>query len=39
MIFLPGGARRASSEEMVTIDPRDLDAALERDSAPRVPAG
>jgi hypothetical protein len=24
---------------MVTIDPRDLDAALERDSAPRVPAG
>ena len=39
MVFLPGEATRASSEEMVTIDPRDLDAALERDGTHRIPAG
>jgi hypothetical protein len=39
MIFLPGHGPHASSVEMATIDPRDLDAALERDGAHRVPAG
>ena len=31
MIFLPGQGRQASSLEMVTIDPRDLEAAQDRD--------
>jgi hypothetical protein len=38
MIFLPGEGPHASSVEMVTIDPRDLDAALDRDTANRPPA-
>ncbi len=33
MIFLSGEGPHASSVEMVTIDPRDLEAALDRDSA------
>jgi hypothetical protein len=33
MIFVPGPGRQASSLEMVTIDPRDLEAAQDRDSA------
>ena len=31
MIFVPGPTRHASSVEMVTIDPRELQAAKERD--------
>jgi hypothetical protein len=31
MIFVPAESRRASSIEMVAIDPQDLDAAQERD--------
>ena len=31
MIFLPGQGRQASSLEMMTIDPRDLEAAQDRD--------
>jgi hypothetical protein len=34
MIFVPGPGRGAASVEMVTIDPRDLQAALERDPVP-----
>ena len=34
MIFVPPPTHGASSIEMVTIDPRDLQAALERDSVP-----
>lgn len=34
VIFVPGSAHRASSIEMVTIDPLDLQAALDRDAAP-----
>jgi hypothetical protein len=34
MIFVPGRAHGASSVEMVPIDPRDLQAALERDAVP-----
>jgi hypothetical protein len=33
MIFVPGQGRRASSVEMVAIDPADLQAAQERDVA------
>jgi hypothetical protein len=41
MIFLPGQGHQASSlVEMVTIDPRDLEAAQDRDSATnQLPAG
>ena len=40
MIFLPGQGRQASSLEMVTIDPRDLEAAQDRDRATnQLPAG
>lgn len=40
MIFLPGQGREASSLEMVTIDPRDLEAAQDRDRATnQLPAG
>jgi hypothetical protein len=40
MIFLPGQGRHASSLEMVTIDPRDLEAAQDRDRATnQLPAG
>jgi hypothetical protein len=38
MIFLPGSGRQASSVEMVTIDPRDLEAAQDRDRAMDRPA-
>jgi hypothetical protein len=39
MIFVPSDSRHASAVEMVTIDPRDLAAALDRDAAaPRAPA-
>jgi hypothetical protein len=34
MIFVPAPAQGSSSIEMVTIDPLDLKAALERDSVP-----
>ena len=34
MIFVPAATRRASSIEMVTLDPLDLQAALDRDGAP-----
>jgi hypothetical protein len=33
MIFVPAGSRNASSIEMVTIDPRDLREAQDRDAA------
>jgi hypothetical protein len=33
MIFVPGQSNRASSVEMVTIDPHDLQAAQDRDKA------
>jgi hypothetical protein len=33
MIFVPGPSPHASSVEMATIDPRDLQAAQERDNA------
>jgi hypothetical protein len=33
MIFVPGQGRQGSSLEMVTIDPRDLEAAQGQDSA------
>jgi hypothetical protein len=33
MIFVPGHSSHSSSVEMVTIDPRDLQAAQERDAA------
>jgi hypothetical protein len=33
MIFVPGQSHHASSVEMITIDPRDLQAAQDRDSA------
>jgi hypothetical protein len=33
MIFVPTDSHRASSTEMVTIDPRDLQAAQDRDAA------
>jgi hypothetical protein len=33
MIFVPAQSHRASSVEMVTIDPLDLEAALEQDAA------
>jgi hypothetical protein len=40
MIFLPGRGRQASLLEMVTIDPRDLEAAQDRDCATnQLPAG
>jgi hypothetical protein len=40
MIFLPGQGRQESSLEMVTIDPRDLEAAQDRDRATnQLPAG
>jgi|SwirhirootsSR3_FD_contig_51_3753588_length_710_multi_4_in_0_out_0_2 hypothetical protein len=40
MIFVPGQGRQGSSLEMVTIDPRDLEAAQGRDSAAnQLPAG
>ncbi len=40
VIFVPGPSKHASSIEMVTIDPRDLEAAQDRDKAlpPRLPA-
>jgi hypothetical protein len=40
MMLVPGASGRASSVEMVTIDPRDLEAAQERDKAmpPHLPA-
>ena len=34
MIFVPAATHRASSIEMVTLDPLDLQAALDRDGAP-----
>jgi hypothetical protein len=38
MIFVPADSRRAAAVEMVTIDPRDLAEALDRDAAtPRAP--
>ena len=39
VIFVPGPSKHASSIEMVTIDPRDLEAAQDRDKAlpPRLP--
>jgi hypothetical protein len=40
MIFVPGQGRQASSLEMVTIDPRDLEAAQDQDGATnQLPAG
>jgi hypothetical protein len=39
MIFLPGQGRQASSLEMVTIDPRDLEAARKCDAALRRESG
>ena len=39
MIFLPGQGRQASSLEMVTIDPRDLEAAQDRDRADESTSG
>jgi hypothetical protein len=39
MIFVPGQSRHASSVEMVTIDPRDLQVALDRDSVMRPKEG
>jgi hypothetical protein len=33
MIFVPGQSNRASSVEMVTIDPHDLQTAQDRDKA------
>jgi hypothetical protein len=39
MIFVPGQSRHASSVEMVTIDPRDLQAALDRDSVMTLKEG
>jgi hypothetical protein len=37
MIFVPGHSHHTSSVEMVTIDPRNLEAAQERDAAmPRI---
>jgi hypothetical protein len=33
MIFVPAQSRRASSVEMIGIDPRDLEAAQDRDKA------
>jgi len=40
MIFVPGQGRQGSSLEMVTIDPRDLEAAQDRDGAAnQLPAG
>jgi hypothetical protein len=38
MIFVPGQSLHSSSVEMVTIDPRDLQAAQERDAALSSPA-
>lgn len=38
MIFVPAPTHEASSIEMVTIDPLDLRAALERDAALERPA-
>lgn len=37
MIFVPGHSRHASSVEMVTIDPHDLEAAQDRDAAVALP--
>jgi len=37
MIFVPGELHHASALEMVTIDPRDLEAAQDRDSAMNRP--
>ena len=39
VIFVPGQSKHSSSIEMVTIDPRDLEAAQDRDKAtpPRLP--
>ena len=34
MIFVPAATHRASSIEMVTVDPLDLQAALDRDAGP-----
>jgi hypothetical protein len=40
MIFVPGLGRQGSSLEMVTIDPRDLEAVQSQDSATnQLPAG
>ena len=36
MIYVPGQSHHASSVEMVTIDPRDLQAAQDRDGAIRA---
>ena len=37
-IYVPAESHRASSVEMVTIDPHDLREALERDGTPPAPA-
>ena len=37
VIFVPGQSPHASSVEMVTIDPRDLQAAQDRDNARAAP--
>jgi len=37
VIFVPGQSPHASSVEMVTIDPRDLQAAQDRDNAMAAP--
>jgi len=37
VIFVPGESAHASSVEMVTVDPRDLQAAQDRDNAMRAP--
>ncbi len=37
VIFVPGQSPHASSVEMVTIDPRDLQAAQDRDNAMATP--
>jgi len=38
MMLVPGPSRHAASVEMVSVDPVELRAALERDSAPQGPA-
>jgi len=39
MIFVPADSQNATSVEMVTIDPRDLQEAQDRDAeAPRTPS-
>jgi hypothetical protein len=39
MIFVPAESHRASSVEMVSIDPRDLEEALDRDAEDPAKAG